>query len=929
MRRNILFLMLLSFEFIHADSILLNEYNAVAEDKLLKNSGYDTHFQTILGNGGSWIELVVNEDFIDLRGSIIEIKRSKGVHQLTASFPNLTELAYLRKGTILTISNEPTDLSYSPLDSTNPDWTINLNSNDLVDIDGAFEISDRTMDISIKSLDGTVLMQNSGEIVKGWGIDNQEVFKLKKDPNSNIQPNDPAYGDDASNKQIISTYGSPNQWIDSNDVTHIQDFTNLRDINSSVHQMVLLNEYDAVRKDLKLKKKGYDTYFGRIKGNGKSWVELVVLKDKTDLRQSEIKIVRDGNKIFRATLPNIQQLSEVRSGTILTISNKVATDLSYDPFNQCNPDWNININIDDLTILEGKFKTTHKDLVVSLKSGRGDITIMPKSGEGVAGGNVGRREVFKLKKDPSFAVTPTDTTYGDDNNSMALSTFGIENHWRDSNGTLIKQNFINLRLIAMRENFRRKKTSLVLNEYNAVASNKYLKGSGHDDYFGYVEGNGGSWLEMVVTRDYLNLQNATIKIKENCNETFSAKIPELLSLAYLRKGTVVTISNEPTDMTYSPFAPNSGDWKLNININDLTNKSGLFNLNDNKIDVSIVDSNGTNILLANSGEGIWSEVVDDQEVYKLKSEPNATVSPFSDSYGDDLNTTVISTFNSANRWLDSSGVEKTQQFTVRNNKDLVETGGIVLSNIAGLEALRDAESILFIPQNNSLWITDDDSHHIYEMDYDTHVIKSTFSDIDLGTFAPEIGVCGYEYHKGACDTESVAYDVASDSLYIFTGLAPGTPAIFKLTRNSVNESFALSDYRKLDNIEYPATQFINGQFVIAIGKTLYNYDFDTNSVDMNNSLYTTPTGKIVGLAIDGDTLWVTTSNFELHKVNWTTKTTEATYQMRDNGVYDPRGIEVVNGKLHILEGVNNTGSDFVAPIGHALKNAIHIYNIPQ
>ena len=919
-----LFGLLFSCQLSYSDAILLNEYNAVAPNQQLKNSGYDTYYGTVNGNGGNWIELVVVKDFTDLRGAIIDIEKSKGVHQLTASFPNLTELAYLRKGTIITISEEPTNLSYSP---SQGDWTINLNKDDLENIDGSFEISDKTMDISIKSIDNSFLMRNSGEIVKGWGIDNREVFKLKKEPNASINPDDPAYGDDASNKQIISTFGSPNQWIDSNNTTHTQDFTTLRDLNSSSNQIVLLNEYDAVGKNKKLKNDGNDTYFGKIKGNGKSWVEFVILKDKTDLRKAIVKIVRNsGKKIFRAELPNIEVLSNLRSGTILTISNKVATNLSYDPFNNCNPDWNINININDLNILEGKFKTNHKDMIISMVSGKGDVTILPDSGEGITGESVDKREVYKLKKEPSLSVTPTDSSYGDDNNGQAVSTFGSPNQWRDSSGSLINQDFTNLRLIAMKENFRRQKTSLLLNEYNAVAPDKYLKDSGSDDYYGYVQGNGGSWLEMVVTRDYLNLQNATIRVNENCTQTFSAKLPALLSLAYLRKGTVITISNEPTEMNYSPFAPNSPDWKLNINVNDLTDQNGTFNLNDNKIDISIVKDNRT--VLANSGEGIWGSVVDNQEVYKLKAEPNYTISPFNSGYGDDGNNTVISTFNSPNRWIDN-GNQVTQQFTLRDNKDLVEIGGIVISNISGLEELRDGESLEYVAPNNSLWITDDDSHHVYEMDYTTHAIKSVISDEDLGNFAPEIGVCGYEYHKGACDIESVAYDDNNDTLYIFTGKSPGTPAIFKLTRADVNSSFTLSDYRALGTIEYPATTFIGSDFIVASNKSLYRYNFDTNTT--GNVLYTTPKGKIVGLAYDDNSgiLWVTTSNFEILKVNWQTKETLATYKSRDNGVYDPRGIEIVDNKIHILEGVNASGGDVTAPIGHPLKNAIHIYQMAQ
>ncbi len=44
-------------------------------------------------------------------------------------------------------------------------------------------------------------------------------------------------------------------------------------------------------------------------------------------------------------------------------------------------------------------------------------------------------------------------------------------------------------------------------------------------------GNGGSWLELIVTKNYTNLQNAIITIDENSTQVFSAKIPALTQLA--------------------------------------------------------------------------------------------------------------------------------------------------------------------------------------------------------------------------------------------------------------------------------------------------------------------------------------------------------------------------------------------------------------
>lgn len=907
-----------------SSAIILNEYNAVAPTEQLLKDGSDTHFGDIDGNGGNWVEFVVTKDFLDLRGATIEIRRSSNIHLFTATFPKNTELAYLRKGTILTISEEATDLSYSPTDSSSPDWTINLNYNDLDNKDGEFDISHRTMDISISSLTGQTLMKSSGEVVVGWGINNREVFKLKKEPSSSIEPDDTAYGDD-NKKRIISTFGSPNQWIDSNDNVIHQNFNNIRNITSNENKIVLLNEYNGVDDNNSLKDSGFDTKFGTINGNGGEWLEVVILRDRTDLRGTEIKIVNQ-NQTFKATLPNILQLAEVRSGTILTLSSEEATDLSYDPFNRYISDWNINININDLNILQGEFKTDDKNMVVSMLSGSGGVTIMLESGEGISGGDIDNNEVFKLKKEPSFSITPTDIAYGDDNNTQSLSTFGSKNSWKEGS-TTIKQDFTTLRTIAKKNNFYCEKASLVLNEYNCVASNEYLKDGGTDDYYSRVQGNGLSWLEMIVTRDYTNLQNAIITIDENSTQIFSARIPELIQLAHLRKGTMVTISNEATDMSYSPFVYGSDDWKLNINVDDLLDKNGTFTLNDNKIAISIKEANSTKVLLSYSGEGAWSrsEVVDTQEVYKLKGEPNSTISPFNDNYGDDLDNRAISTFGNANRWVEN-GITKEQDFRLRKNKDLTEVGSIITSNISSID-LRDGESLLYISQDNSLWITDDSSHQVWEMDFTTHNIKSVITTEELGNFAPDVGVCGYEYHKGICDIESIAYDENNDTLYIFGGKASSTPAIFKLTRDN-NGSFTPIDYIKLDaTTEYPATIFVDGIHLVTQSKKIYKYDFETNQI-IGDYIYKVPSGCIVGLAYSNNTMWITTSKFELLKVNWITKELEGRYQMNDNGVYDPRGIEIIDNKLYILDGVNKSGSKVNAPTGHVLKGAIHIYTAP-
>jgi len=689
---------------------------------------------------------------------------------------------------------------------------------------------------------------------------------------------------------------------------------------------IILNEYNGVDANETLKNGGYDSFYGRVVGNGGDWVEMVVVGDDVNVSGSLIEIKGNGGVYFLGRLPYSSLLSNLQRGTILTIS-KEPTNLSYDPFNECSPDWDININYDDITPIEGNYEINHNEIRVSLKSENGKYTLLKDSGERIFGGGIDKEEIFLLKTNPSEDILPDNENYGDSKDKQPLSTFGSPNRWIDDNNNTISQDLTPLRLEAKRRYFLEQKPYLILNEYNGVSSSEYLKGDGNDSYFGRVLGNGGDWIELVVIKDRLDLRSAIIKIEENCQEIFSAKFPLIDTLGFLRKGTLFTISNEPTNMSYFPFSPSSGDWYINFNIDDFIDRNGTFNVGDKNTTITIIREDGAKFRLVKSGEGvIGRDILDNKEVFKLRAEPTQESSPYI-NYGDDNNSRAISTFGSPNSWIDENGTFTTQQMTIRENRDLVEVDGIALSKILDLSTLKDGESLLYIGVNNSLWIADDDSHQLFELDYTTHEVKSLFNDRDFGGFTNGDIKSYCSYGEGACDIEEVAYDEVNDVLYVLTGKSPGTPAIYKLTRDNVNEGFEISDYRKLDNIEYPSAIFINGDFLVSIGKSLYLYDFDSNQVSQTPIFsIEDDVGDFVGLAYSPNTttLWITTlDKNRLIKVDWSTKSVEAIYDMDYNGVYDARGIEVIDNRLHILEGYDRD-----VPQSHVLRNGVHIYQTP-
>lgn len=209
-----------------ATPMILNEYNAVDDDKTLKNNGSDTYWGRVFGNGGDWFELVVTRDHVDARGWQFVVSNDTGGPGHTVEILTLTDAAVwsdLRIGTIVTVSeNLADDVSFDPLAG---DWWINVRAAD--DASGvyitaeSFKVSNNNWQLTIRDNLGAVLYGPAGEgIAPASGIGGDEVFRLAADPSSAI-PATSAFYDDS----IHSTFGAPN--IYDNGVS-TQDFSALR-----------------------------------------------------------------------------------------------------------------------------------------------------------------------------------------------------------------------------------------------------------------------------------------------------------------------------------------------------------------------------------------------------------------------------------------------------------------------------------------------------------------------------------------------------------------------------------------------------------------------------------------------------------------------------------------------------------------------------
>ena len=251
--------------------------------------------------------------------------------------------------------------------------------------------------------------------------------------------------------------------------------------------VLILNEYNAVD-DLEFLNGGdattdndgapasLDTFFGRVAGNGRDWIELVVVGDgtasTTDLRGFKIQIGSANSNLSldvgaTLVLSNDSYWATVPNGTILTFTEHNTTnggrDTGLNITNMLSTEgWTwTNVWLGDPGLLtytsllvNGYDPTTNPVTGLNLDENGSQILILTSTdtpsfgpaGEGVAPkSGVSATDVFELEDHPSPSITPFDTALGltpgyDD--GASASTFGSPNEWQQGmGGPLTTQDF--------------------------------------------------------------------------------------------------------------------------------------------------------------------------------------------------------------------------------------------------------------------------------------------------------------------------------------------------------------------------------------------------------------------------------------------------------------------------------------------------------
>ncbi|MGH3413660.1 MAG: carbohydrate binding domain-containing protein [Marmoricola sp.] len=243
-------------------------------------------------------------------------------------------------------------------------------------------------------------------------------------------------------------------------------------------------------------------------------------------------------------------------------------------------------------------------------------------------------------------------------------------------------------------------------------------------------------------------------------------------------------------------------------------------------------------------------------------------------------------------------------------------------------SMRDNEGSAYVPQDQALWLADDDGRMLYEVDPFTGTLERTIGQDVLSTVrkyggGPQAGTWRVR------DLESLAYDAHTDTLYAFSGKCCTTselPTVFRLTRDK-HGNFQPDSYQALPaGSDFTAAAWNpgDGNVYVGVNHDLQTYTYATNTpgpVIQVPGLY-----NILGMEFssDGAHLYVVHSHTQLARVDWSTKTLSAggwSWDLSSFGIADARAVVLIDDKFWVCDGY-----DF-RPAGDPLAHAVYVFDV--
>ncbi len=228
--------------------------------------------------------------------------------------------------------------------------------------------------------------------------------------------------------------------------------------------------------------------------------------------------------------------------------------------------------------------------------------------------------------------------------------------------------------------------------------------------------------------------------------------------------------------------------------------------------------------------------------------------------------------------------------------------------------MKDSEGSAYVPRDKSLWLADDNGRRIYEVNPLTGALKRYIGRHRFEN-ARRFGGGSAAGTSRTLDMESMAYDRAHDTLYVFSGSCCSSavkPTVFRLKRNTRGKLFVESYQPLASSANYTAAAWnaANGRIYVGHGSDLRTYNYTTNTA--GRAFNVPDLTAITGMSFtpDGANLFVTTYYEKLRRVRWSTKKLVSgwTFGLTRFGINDARAVEYIGGRFYVSDG-DDTRSD--------------------
>jgi hypothetical protein len=238
-------------------------------------------------------------------------------------------------------------------------------------------------------------------------------------------------------------------------------------------------------------------------------------------------------------------------------------------------------------------------------------------------------------------------------------------------------------------------------------------------------------------------------------------------------------------------------------------------------------------------------------------------------------------------------------------------------------SMKDTEGIVHVPGDDHLWIGDDHSGAVFELDRRTGYYRSRIGAADLIEALPEAGRCedgdldSWTQCSYTSEIEVVTYDATTDTLLLFNtvnlpSLDPPVdkPAVFRLRKRGGRGPFRPVDWRELPRgRKYGPAVVIEGRLYLAVGPDIFEYDVEGNRFAETDGrgeplpvLTGSWEGPIVGMAFDGSALWLLTGRERLLRIDWGSKAVGVSYDVSPFGISKAKGLGFGGGELFVVDG---------------------------